>query len=107
LATFDIFDLHFQRTPFHALSIIDGEVLLFGHGKIPHFFATNNKLTPHHIKTNAHILNKIKTPNYLINQPNQSRCRHRPPPTSGEQTPPPTVFSGDFSGEKKKKRSGH
>jgi hypothetical protein len=78
-------------------------VLLFGHGKIPYLFATNNKLTPHHIKTNAHMSNKIKTPNHLINQPNQSRRRHLPPPTSGEQTPPPTVLSDDFSGKKKKK----
>jgi hypothetical protein len=53
-------------------------VLLFGHGKIPYLFATNNKLTPHHIKTNAHISNKIKTPNHLINQPNQSRRCHLP-----------------------------
>jgi hypothetical protein len=78
-------------------------VLLFGHGKISYLFATNNKLTPHYIKTNAHMSNKIKTPNHLINQPNQSRRRRLPPPTSGEQTPPSTVLSGDFSGEKKKR----
>jgi hypothetical protein len=58
------------------------EVLLFGHGKIPYLFVTNNKFTPHHIKTNTHMSNKIKTPNHLINQPNQSRRRHLPPPTT-------------------------
>jgi hypothetical protein len=48
----------------------------------PYLFATNNKLTPHHIKTNAHMSNKIKTSNHLINQPNQSRRRHLPPSTA-------------------------
>jgi hypothetical protein len=77
-------------------------VLLFGHGKISYLFATNNKLTPHYIKTNAHMSNKIKTLNHSINQPNQSRRRHLPPPTSDEQTPPSIVLSGDFSGKKKR-----
>jgi hypothetical protein len=57
-------------------------VLLFGHGKKTHLFATNKKLTPHFIKINAHTKNKIKTPNHLIIQPNQPSSRHLPPPTA-------------------------
>jgi hypothetical protein len=69
-------------------------VLLFGHGKKTHLFATNKKLTPHLIKINAHTKNKIKTPNHLITQPNQPSSRH---------LPLSTALSGDFPAEKKKK----
>jgi hypothetical protein len=45
----------FTGTAQKQLSFLNGEVLLFGHGKIPHFFAINNKFTPHHIKINTHV----------------------------------------------------
>jgi hypothetical protein len=83
-------------------------VLLFGHGKKTHLFATNKKLTPHLIKINAHIKNKIKTPNHLIIQPNQPSSRNLPPPTARlrRADAAATALSGDFPA-KKKKRSGH
>jgi hypothetical protein len=70
-------------------------VLLFGHGKKTHLFATNKKLTPYLIKINAHTKNKIKTPNHFIIQPNQPSSCH---------LPPPTALSGDFPARKKKIR---
>jgi hypothetical protein len=49
---------------------------------------------------------KIKSKHPINNQPtNPDAATHRhPPPTSGEQTPSPTALSGDFSGQKKKKK---
>jgi hypothetical protein len=75
-------------------------MLLFGHGKETHLFATNKKLTHHLIKINAHTKTKIKTPNHLIIQPNQPSSR-RPPPASGEQTPPPPPSPATFRRKKK------
>jgi hypothetical protein len=81
-------------------------VLLFGHGKKTHLFATNKKLAPHLIKINAHTKNKIKTPNHLIIQPNQPSSRHLPPPTARlrRADAAATALSGDFPARKKKKK---
>jgi hypothetical protein len=81
-------------------------VLLFGHGKKTHLFATNKKLTPHLIKINAHTKNKIKTPNHLIIQPNQPSSRHLPLSTARlrRADAAATALSGDFPAKKKKKK---
>jgi hypothetical protein len=80
------------------------EVLLFGHGKKTHLFATNKKLTPHLIKTNVHTKNKIKNtqsfnhPTKSTQQPSLATA-HRPlrrlsdgkkkdPATGGGRNPP-------------------
>jgi hypothetical protein len=81
-------------------------VLLLGHGKNTHLFATNKKLTPHLIKINVYTKNKIKTPNHLIIQPNQPSSRHLPPPTARlrRADAAATALSGNFSARKKKKK---
>jgi hypothetical protein len=70
-------------------------VLLFGHGKKTHLFATNKKLSPHLIKTNAHTKNKIKNtqsfnhPTKSIQQPSLAAA-HCPPPASRRRRPLPS-----------------
>jgi hypothetical protein len=82
-------------------------VLLFGHGKKTHLFATNKKLTPHLIKINVHTKNKIKN-TQSFNHPTKSTqqpsvaATHCPPSASRRRRPPPSPAT--FRRKKKKKK---